>query len=110
VEVTVDQDIRRFREARAREGGGQHRRYPTRTQQHALAYWQRREAEGAWVAQVAQELGHRPRTLARWVKRPAKPASFRRVTVADARTDRPAALVVVLLDAADANRFPSVLL
>jgi transposase-like protein len=91
----VDQDVRQFREALQRERRGRQQPYSAAIQQRAVAYWQRREAEGAWVSVVAEELGLHARTLARWVRRRARPASFRRVTVATAlRAERPALVVV----------------
>ena len=93
--------VRRFRDAAARENRGRRlirRRYSQVLQREAVGYCQRQAAEGVGVRAVAVALGVAPWSLHRWMRRhrSGQPRFHRVKVVAPTRESAAPGLVVVV--------------
>jgi len=96
----MDQEVRRFRAAAARENGGRvglQRRYSPALRTQAVRYWSARRRAGDALRDVAVALGVAPWSLRRWAQRAPAPARFAPVLVEAAAP--PVRQLVVVMDA-----------
>ena len=99
----MDEELRRFRAAAARENHGRRairRRYSPALQHQAVTYCVRRQQEGAGVRAIAAAVGIAPWSLHRWRRQLERRRRFRRIELDDAAPPAPPTTVVITLTAA----------
>lgn len=95
----MDEDLKRFREAAARENRGRddvRRRYSKMLQEQAIRYWMKRRRAGEGLSEVATVLGVAPWSLRRWLSASKPPARFQPVQIVPREPRTSTSLAVVM--------------